>query len=106
MRYVNFNQIAKRCPNGQWKDPETGECISQFEWKRKYRKNAPQEEEPKEKKGKCPKGYWKDRRTGECIKITEWKDRPKARDGKKKPKESGSEIPPHIDYPKFKYGER
>lgn len=85
MRYLTFNAIAKRCPNGHWKDPETGECITQAEWKRKYRKNAPGDEPEEKKKGKCPKGYWKDRRTGECIKITEWKDRPKARGNKKNP---------------------
>lgn len=96
MPYINFNHIAKRCPNGQWKDPENGECISQAEWKRKYRKNAPIEDNEEKKKGKCPKGYWKDRRTGECIKVTEWKDRPKARDKKKdkdkEPKEEDSKY--------------
>ena len=92
MRYLSFNHIAKRCPNGQWKDPEDGRCISQAEWKRKYRKNAPAEEESPKDKKKCPKGYWKDRRTGECIKITEWKDRPKAR-GKKKEDKKKEDTP-------------
>lgn len=98
MDFILSSQIAKRCPNGMWKDPENGKCISQAEWKRKYRKNAPTEDEEEKEKKKCPKGYWKDRRTGECIKITEWKDRPKARGGNKDKKPKKEEAPPEDTY--------
>lgn len=43
MRYLTFNAIAKRCPNGKWKDDETGQCIPIDEWKAKHHRNSPKE---------------------------------------------------------------
>ena len=52
VKYLLFNSIAKRCPNGKRFDDETNTCIPKEEWEAKhhhdYTKN-PKQEQPKRK---------------------------------------------------------
>lgn len=53
MRYITFNHIAKRCPNGKRFDEETQTCIPREEWEAKQHhreKKQEQEQEPKRTK--------------------------------------------------------
>ena len=39
---MTYDSIAKRCPNGKWKDDD-GQCIPIEEWKAKHHRNSPKE---------------------------------------------------------------
>ena len=62
----------KRCPRGQRRDLETGECVSSTEFNRRIR-------ERRENRKRCPRGQRRDFETGECVTNEELRRRLKER---------------------------
>lgn len=52
MRYLSFTSIAKRCPNGKWRDDETGQCIPKEEWQAKYHRDSPKQKTEEDAKNR------------------------------------------------------